>query len=212
MANQPVNRRDFLRLSLILAASSMLGACQKQRLLPELTSVATPQPPLNAGILLKGDHFDAWTFVKQVHGSMQNPAACQAVSIRNGTDLTQAVLNEYFFSADVPIHAGINSLIAVCKHKDEEEELSTEVNITGRLAQRPIAVITASLSNGILILDGKSSLPDELEHSPLQEYSWSARSDNPAIVKVQVSANQDQQDFNREIKSERLEIELPAVD
>src|SRR5689334_17052102 len=143
---------------------------------------------------------------------MQNPATCQSVSIRNRTDRTPAILNEYVFSADVPIHPGTNSLIAVCKHTDEEEELSTDVNITGRLAQRPTATIRASLSNGILILDGKSSLPDELEHSPLKEYSWSVRSGNPAIAKVQVSADQDQQDFKGEIRGERLEVELPTQD
>ena len=212
MANQPVNRRDFLRLSLVLAAGSALTACQKQRVLLQLTPTATSEPILNAGILLKGDQFDAWTFVKQVHGSMLNPAACNSVSIRNGTDRTQAVLNEYVFSADVPIHSGTNSLIAVCKHTDEEEELSTEVNITGRLAQRPTAMIDVSLSNRIVILDGKSSLPDELEHIPLKEYVWSARFGNPTIAKVQVSADQDQQDFTREIKGERVELELPAVD
>ncbi len=63
--------------------------------------------------------------------------------------------------------------------------------------------------NGIIILDGGNSLPDELEHQPIQEYIWSPRADNPGTVKAQVTAEQDQKDFRNEISGARIELQLP---
>ena len=150
--------------------------------------------------------------MKQLRGSMQNPAACHEVWIRNGSNRSQAALNEYLFSANVPIHPGTNSLIAICQHTDEEEELSPEVNITGRLEQRPTAIITPSFVEGLLILDGSSSLPDEVEHQPIRDYIWSARTENPSAARVQADPNKEQEEFRREIHGAKIEVELPSED
>jgi cyclomaltodextrinase / maltogenic alpha-amylase / neopullulanase len=207
MTDRPLNRRDFLRLSLIAAGSAWVTACQEA--LPRSTPTAAPGPSLKAGIQLIGDDADAWTYVKKVPGSMQNPAACQGVWISNGSARTQAVLNENFFAAEVPIQPGTNSLKAVCQHQNEEEELSNEINITGRLEQHPTAVITASLAQGLVILDGSGSRPDEMESQPIKRYVWSPRSSNPATVRVQADPNQEQEEFRSEIHGTRIEVELP---
>ena len=166
-------------------------------------------PEWKTGIRLKGSDADAWTFSKTLKGSMENPAACQAVWIDNKDTRVQATLHEYFFSADVPIHPGANPVTAICQHANNEEEMSPSININGRLQQRPTAVITPSLAQGLLILDGKGSLPDEVEPQPIREYIWSARADNPAVAKVQADPNQEQEDFRREINGTRIEVELP---
>lgn len=142
---------------------------------------------------------------------MRNPAVCRAVWIDNHGARVEAVLQEYFFSASVPIYPGMNTATAICEHADEEEELSNEVNITGRLEQRPTAVITLSLTNGRLVLDGSSSQPDELEKRPIREYIWSARAENPTTVWVKTDEGQNRP-LDGEISGKSLEIEHPIVD
>ena len=143
---------------------------------------------------------------------MSNPAACQAVWIDNEEARAQAALQENFFSAEVLIRPGANPIHAVCQHPDQEEELSPEITINGRLQQRPTAIISPSLVQELVILDGSSTRPDEVEAQPIREFIWSARSDNPAIVRVQVSADQEQQEFRSDVRGERIEIEPPKKD
>ena len=200
-----LNRRDFLRLSLVLAGGAFIAACGKTELEPTPTKGIL----LKSGIRLNGSDADAWTFRKMVMGSLENPAACQAVFVDNNTRV-EALLDGSSFSAEVPIWPGSNPLQAVCKQTSEEEELSTEINFTGRLTQRPTAIITPSLSNGSIVLDGAGSLPDELENQPIREYLWSARPGNPGTLTVTGDAGQ--QEFEDEVSGTSLEIELPQVD
>ncbi len=138
MADQPLNRREFLRLSLVLTGSALAAACQKAppTAIPTTTE-GTMSPELNSGIQLNGGDADAWIYQKVVRGSLKNPAACQSISIDNGRSRVQAALQENFFSAEVPIGPGSNSVTAVCRHADQQEESSPVVTITGRLEQRP---------------------------------------------------------------------------
>jgi hypothetical protein len=170
-----------------------------------------PGPSLESGLQLQGST-DAWTFLKSMRGTMANPAACRSVQVEHNGARTQASLQEYFFAADIPIRPGANSLRAVCKQANQEEELSPEITITGRLGQRPTAIITPSLAQGTIILDGGSSLPDEVESQPIRQYTWSARSGNPEVVRVQVSAEQEQEEFRGDVRGARIEVELPPLD
>ena len=107
MPSGPLNRREFLRLSLVLTSSALATACQTTQ--PRLTSTEPPEPSLESGIKLNTTSADAWTFSKPVIGSMANPAACKVVWLENDDQRVQAALNESFFSASVPIRAGANS-------------------------------------------------------------------------------------------------------
>ena len=200
MPKPSLNRREFLHLSLVLTGSALATACQPTRSALTPTSMSTPF--LESGIKLITANSDAWTFHKPIRGSMSNPAACQAVWVDNGEQRVEADLNESFFSASVPVRSGENSLKAICEHPDQEEELSNEISITGRLAQRPTAIITPSLSNGRVVLDGTGSRPEELENQPIREYIWSARSENPEAI----------QELAGEAKGTSLEIAPPTVD
>ena len=199
MENHALQRREFLRLNIVLAGGLLVTACQNRKVLQTPGTIASPS--LETGIQLDGHPVDVWAFTKQVRGSMANPASCQSVWIDNRGKRVQALLQEYIFSADVPIDPGENSLKAVCQHMNEEEELSNEVNITGRLQQRPKAIINISLSEGRLILDGAGSQPDELDHQPLREYIWSAaRSGNPVEL------------FAGEKSGPTFDLDVPTVD
>jgi cyclomaltodextrinase / maltogenic alpha-amylase / neopullulanase len=211
MRDQSLNRREFLRLSLVMAGSALAAACQTT-LTDEKGNTPLPSPELQDGIKLNGSDADAWTFTKRVKGTVKNPDVCEALSIDNNGTRVQVNIEGHAFAGDVPIRPGVNPVTAICKHTDGHEELSPTIAFTGRLEQRPTAVITASLLHGLIILNSDSSLPDEVEGQSIREYIWSARSNNPAVAKVQADANQEQQDFRREIRSTRIEIELPQVD
>ncbi len=191
-------RREFLRLSIALAGGLLVTACQNRKVLQPTSTIAAP--PLKTGIQLNSNPGDVWAFTKQVRGSMANPAACQAVWIDNRGKRVQALLQEHFFTANVPIVPGENTLKAVCQHINEEEELSNEVNITGRLQQKPRAIIDMSLSGGRLVLDGSGSQPDELDRKPIREYIWTGRPGNPAEL------------FAGEKNGPVLELDAPAAD
>ena len=214
MKKQSLNRREFLRLSLVMAGGTLIASCQdllsNPTAFPTKGNMSTPE--LRTGIQLKGGDVDAWTFRKSLKGSMQNPAACQAVWIDNDGTRIRATLQESFFSGEVPVRPGANRVSAVCQHMNNEEESSPSITVTGRLGQRPTARIKASLAQGLLILDAEGSLPDEVEHRPIREYIWSARSDNPAIVRVQADPDQEQLDFRSEVRGSRIEVELPLVE
>jgi glycosidase len=201
---RPLNRRDFLRLSSLLAGGAFIAACQEMQIEP--TPTATKGSMLKSGIHLNGSDADAWTFRKPVTGSLENPAACQAVFVDNNRTRVDAILEGSSFSAEVPIHFGANSVTAVCQHEDGQAELSLSITVTGRLPQRPTAIITASLSNGHIILDGENSLPDEVENQSIREYVWSPRSGNSTDVYL-VGAGQ----FHGEVKARSIEIEAPSV-
>jgi glycosidase len=210
MFRVPLNRREFLQLSIVLMGGAVAAACEPTR--SALTPTGAPTLALPAGIKLTGDNAEAWAFRRTVRGSMSNPAACEAVWLDNSKGRIKAMLQENFFTAEVPIWPGENPITAVCQHTNQEEELSPEINITGRLQQRPTAVITPSLAQGLVILDGVNSLPDEIESRPLRDFIWTARSGNPGTVRVQVSAEQEQEDFRGEVRGQRIEIEPPAED
>ncbi|HSL46819.1 MAG TPA: alpha-amylase family glycosyl hydrolase, partial [Anaerolineales bacterium] len=213
MKNQSLNRREFLRLSIVLAGGTLIAACQDAQ--PEVFPTATKgimSPPKQAGIKLIGDNTDVWAHTKRVRGSMSDPAACPEVSIEHDGGRVKATLQESFFSADVPIRPGSNTLTGVCQHADKEEKMPDAITMNGRLQQRPTAIISISLAHGLVILDGKDSLPDGLESQPIRDYVWSARSNNPASVKVQADANQEQEEFRSETRGQRIEVELPLID
>ena len=208
-----LNRREFLRLSIVLAGGTLIAACQDAQ--PEVFPTATKgimSPPKQAGIKLIGDNTDVWAHTKRVRGSMSDPAACPEVSIEHDGGRVKATLQESFFSADVPIRPGSNTLTGVCQHADKEEKMPDAITMNGRLQQRPTAIISISLAHGLVILDGKDSLPDGLESQPIRDYVWSARSNNPASVKVQADANQEQEEFRSETRGQRIEVELPLID
>ena len=203
MADKTLNRSDFLRLSLVLAGGAFVAACGETELEPTPTKGII----LKSGIRLNGSKVDAWTFHKKVTGSLENPASCQAVFVANNGTRVDALLDGSSFSAEVPIHPGANSVSAVCRHEDEQQEWSPTMTITGPLQQRPTALIIPSLSNGHVILNGGSSLPDELENEPIREYIWSPRSGNPADMHLA-----GKEPLQGQVKASNIEIEVPAVD
>ncbi len=210
MKDQPLNRREFLRLSFVLAGSAVAASCQGA--LPGTTPTDAKGNMPKSAFQLNGGNADAWTYNKLVKGFLKDPAACQAVWIDNGgapAERVQAILDGQSFSANVAIRPGTNSLKAFCQKTDGQEEPSPEIIITNHLQQQPTAVITSSLVTGRIVLDGGASKPDEIESQPIREYFWTPRPGNPAAVKL---AGASQQEFSGEVSGPHLELEFPPVE
>jgi len=210
MSKQPLNRREFLRLSLVLAGSALAASCQEK--LPAVTPTSEAKGTMTkSGLQLSGGNAEAWHHIKRLKGSLQDPAVCQSLWIDNGRERVQAVLEGQSFSAEVPILPGTNALKAVCQQAGGQEELSSEITITSRLQQGPTAVIITSLSTGRVILDAGASKPDEIDGQPIKEYFWSPRPGNPAMASL-IRADQGKAEFSEEVKGPHLEMEFPPVD
>src|SRR5512147_2280924 len=118
MADQPLNRRDFLRLSLVLAGSA-LASCQG--IVPGSTPTDAKGNMPKSAFQLNGGDADAWSYDKLIKGFLKDPSACRAVWIDNGradSARVQATLDGQAFSASVPTQPGSNSLKAVCQKAD----------------------------------------------------------------------------------------------
>jgi hypothetical protein len=134
------------------------------------------------------------------------------VLIENNSRRLQANLEGQIFSAKVPLAEGPNHLAAICQYEDDLEEISPMATFTNRLKQRPTAIITPTISNGRLRLDGGKSRPDELENRPISEYLWSPRPGNPATVKASSAAGQGEGEFAGQLSGTSIEIDVPPVD
>ena len=89
MSRAPLNRREFLRLSLLLTGSAVASACEPTR--SALTPTVAPTLALPSWIKLTGGNTDAWTLHKPVRGSMSNPAACETMWLDNNQERVEAM-------------------------------------------------------------------------------------------------------------------------
>jgi glycosidase len=169
-------------------------------------------PRVEAGLRFSGGDADVWAWNRQVRGILENPETCQALWIEHHGNRSQVTIEGKSFSASIPVQEGSNNLIAVCQHPDAQEEVSPMVTYTGRLRQSPTAIITASLADGRLQLDGKASQPDEVENQPIREYLWSPRPGNPAIASASSAAAQGEHEFVEGLSARRIEVNLPRID
>ncbi len=221
-----VNRRDFIRLSLITSVAAVAAACRRAEsevVSPtEAPPTAEPKPQPTAvaeeeaaeaapagpscEVQLGNASADVWAWSTQLTGQVTGLEECLAVMLLvNGMNVAVEQDGENF-SADVPLVEGENEVAAVCQCADGEEGTPQMVTFTGRLAQRPKAMIRPSLEGEQLVLDGTESQPDEREGSPIVEYIWSVRPGNPAAVQV------DGAEFSGEVSGERISVALPDTD
>jgi cyclomaltodextrinase / maltogenic alpha-amylase / neopullulanase len=224
MANA-LSRRGFLRICLLSAGTTLTAACQSSvtRPIPTiegteiLASLPTMTPPLSttqlgSRVIWSGGDAEIWAWNRRVRGTLENPGVCQAVLIERDGRRLQAKVEGTGFSVDIPVLEGDNQLVAICETIDAHEEISPMITYTGRLKQRPTAIINPTLADGLLRLDGGESRPDELELTSIREYHWSPRPDNPAPVSARNDTGKDDQDFVRPISGKSVEIDLPPVD
>src|SRR5512142_230147 len=203
MPRDPLNRRDFLRLCLLTAASAGLGGCGGRSPISATgpTLVPTLPPGSRVRLVTRGD---VWTWQKKVVARLAGGADCQRLAIRaNGSELPAALGSGPgrmpAFSASIPLTEGQNELVAICTRPDGQEEFSQMNTIQQKLRDVPKAIIAISLNNGLVVLDGAGSKPAEHAAAEIATYSWSAREGNPEALKLPVSSAQ-------------IEVPMPRAD
>lgn len=232
MARCPIDRRSFLRLCALAAGSALASAChlaptelpEKEPTLvtPRASTPAPPTqtpPPPAVEIRLAGGEAEIWAWKKRVEIRLSNAAGCRQVVVNaNGLPVEAALSASEseaeggLFSAEVPIEAGVNRVVAECRQPDGRVALSQPLVYTGRLSRRPVAVIQAGLEAGGIALDGGQSRPAEAGGAPIVDRLWSPRPGNPAELRLAAAGAAGEQPFTGEISARSIALLPPAVD
>src|SRR5512146_3044981 len=130
MMDHKFNRRDFLRLCLLSAASTGLAACERKPTIATLLPSAVPTAKPGSSIHLNTDG-DAWVWKKTVRGYLSDASNCKSILLDvNGSQFPAALsgaknsTGKPMFSAEVELTPGENRLTAICQRPDGQEELS----------------------------------------------------------------------------------------
>ena len=204
MDKTPLNRRDFLRLCVLAAGGAVAAACGKT--ITEIVGTSTVSPsPTPAVKLSLGTNLDAWTWVKQMKVGVSE-GECEKVILNVKGQEFQAQPDGDSFTLDIPLFEGENQITAVCIQPGGGKVVSESVVYTGRLRQAPTAVIQYALDGDQVTLEARVSLPAEHDRTPIVNYIWSAREDNPAPLQTSEG------ELSGEVSSPSISILPPTVD
>ena len=199
MQKAPLTRRGFLRLSVIAAGSAVAVACQKA--LNNVVGTSTPFVSATPSVKLDlGGNRDVWAWTSQVRVNVSE-GQCDSVTLDVNQHAFEAQTEGSSFTAVVNLSEGENQLSAVCK-TDDGEARSEPIILNGRLRQVPTARIRIALGDQKVTLDGNESRPTEADDSPIVEYFWSAREDNPEPLK----------ELTGEVSGQSISVTPPTAD
>jgi glycosidase len=135
-------------------------------------------------IALPRGRIDAWAWSKRVTGTCSCDPAYATVVVRvNGIEYETPREGERF-SLTVPLREGANHIVASCRHHDGLRCAPAEMTIRQRLKARPKAVIRVTAGPDCLLLDGRTSAPDEANGSEIVRYRWRADKGNPTPLSL----------------------------
>ena len=140
------------------------------------------KPPV-ARLALDGNGGDAWTFHKEVTGSIAS-GACDAVVISAPASTVTASLVGERFSATIPLQEGSNELRALCREGDRNQAASAPQRWIERLPDLPKAEARTVISAGSIVLDGTGSQSAAGHPAPLLRYRWHAEGANPTVLSI----------------------------
>ncbi len=202
--DNPLNRRGFLRLCMVTAGGTVLAACQQslQNIATATAVIPTPTPKSITKISLLGSDQDVWTWSKAVKVAVSG--GCQNLVVDVNGYQFETKPEGKAFTSEVKFSAAENQVSAVCLSSDTQVR-SEPVTYNERLRAVPTAVIQIKLNGGKIVLDGSGSLPTENEGAPIVDYSWSARSNNPAPLQLESGM------MSGEVKSQAIILIAPST-
>jgi cyclomaltodextrinase / maltogenic alpha-amylase / neopullulanase len=213
MENTPLNRRSFLRLSVVAAGSALMAACQQalRGIAPETEAVeatASPSPQPGVKVSLTGADQDVWTWIKPV--KVQVSGECEGVVVYvNGREFEAQPEGEYF-TADIRLSEGENRVSAACRELGGGEIQSNMLDYTERLRQVPTAVIQIALDGERIILDGSQSQPAEGDGSRIVDHMWLEQLGNPTRLMTAGSLGLKGKPFVSEVSAQTLILLSPT--
>ena len=208
----PLNRKAFLRLSLVAAGSTVIAACQErlQAIATVTQAIPTLTPIPITKINLDGADQDVWTWVKQVKVNVSGE--CQNIIVDvNGREF-EAEPEDESFTAEVSLLGGENRIRAACKQSNGDEIRSNMLNYTERLRQVPMAVIQIALDGGRILLDGGKSQPAPGDGSQIIDHVWSAQPGNPGQLSIESDSGSESRRLTNEVSAQSLILQSPVAD
>ena len=144
-----------------------------------LVSLAGCESGPTASVELRWRAADAWTWTKAVPGSQHG---CDRIAFTvNGSPAGHALTpRSGTFTANVPMRAGRNVVVAECRTGDASVE-SKPLVVTERLEARPTARIHVAVDGGTVLFDSEST---PSRGASLTTFDWSARAGNPAPLEI----------------------------
>jgi cyclomaltodextrinase / maltogenic alpha-amylase / neopullulanase len=212
MTLNKLNRRTFLRL----AASTIgpaIAACDAGAQPPVVAQSTPPAAPTGTPsatatpvrIALAGGDADVWGWQRQVSGQLVGDCAKAYLTV--GDAQAELKRDGEHFSALAMLQEGKNTVTAICSQQDGREERSSVQTFTVPLKRRPTAVPTISIEADGIVLDGSASQPEEAGGTPISEYFWSFRANNPATLASPSAQKDDDQ-----LVGKRVVVVAPTVD
>lgn len=200
-----LNRRGFLRLCVVAAGGAVVAACQQslQNIATATAVIPTPTPKSITKISLLGSNQDVWTWSKPVN--VEVSGGCQNLVVDVNGRQFETESDGKLFTSEVKFSAGENQVSAVCLSSDTQVR-SEPMTYNERLRAVPAAVIQIKLDGGKVVLDGSQSLPAESDSTPIVEYSWLARPNNPKTLQLESGT------MSGEVKSKSITVIPPTMD
>jgi glycosidase len=162
-------------------------------------------------ITLNGGNAEVWAWERTVSGQV-NDLSCETISVNVNEASVAARVEGDQFSATVPIAERENQITATCQPSEGQAVSSESVIYTGKLRRVPQSVIAISLEGDRIVLDGGGSQPAERDGTPIETYTWMARSSNPAPVLLEAPETLAGSPLEGDIQAQRLVLAPPSVD
>lgn len=130
-------------------------------------------------ITLEGFDREIWVPHTTVRGVLTlDEIDGEAYILVNDTKYLAEITNNKF-QAEVSLKAGDNSIVGLYRDESGDEYVSNELIFDLRLEDRPKAEIDMQLGQEVILLTAENSRVSKISGSPLVEYAWEARPDNP---------------------------------
>ncbi len=143
-------------------------------------------------VWIDGYDAEAWLPQREVTGGFGNLPQGASLFVRvNNTDVVPTISGTSF-SATIDLAAGENTIGAGFQDENGKDHVLSQVKYVLALPDQPQARIQLEFAGATIKVSGLGSSVSEVSDSPLQSYTWSVRSQNPASLSTDDNRSLDQ--------------------
>ncbi len=159
------------RRSAAIAAAFALAACAPT------PGTETVRSTSRAAVAFDRRGGDVWAFERRLVGRASGE--CATVAVAGSVDRVVVRPHRGRFAATVRLRSGPNRVRAECLDRASRVLARSEVQLVGRLEDRPTARVRVSVFDGAVVLDAGASEPSPVDRAPIVATTWSVRASNP---------------------------------